>query len=215
MATRHDRREQRKKERRKQQQHQARRGKGATPVWVAPAVIAVVAVLAILGLRSAGVFEPPVAPVTPPPITATVEKIGTLQPDQGAGHVETGKRLTYAQFPPTSGEHWPLPHAGWGVKDTPQEDEKVVHNLEHGGIVINYKNLSPEDLSNLKTLVRRLNNGEYRKVLLRPYDRMENGIVLTAWRYAHVLQRYDEDIIVKFVQGHYGPRGISPEPNAG
>lgn len=213
MATRHNRREQVKKDRRKKQQRRVS-GKRVTPGWVAPAVIALAAIGAILLLRQIGVFEPPPPPITPPPASA-IEKIGTKQAEQpGSGHVGVGERVQYAPLPPTAGSHWDLPHAGWGVKDTAQDDERVVHNLEHGGIVINYKGLSPDDLANLKTLVRRLTAGEYRKVLLRPYDRMESGIVLTAWKWSHRLERYDESTITKFVQGHYGPRGESPEPNS-
>jgi len=211
MSTRHARREQLKRDRRKKQQRRVS-GKRVTPGWVAPAVIAVAAIGAILLLRQIGVFEPPPPAITPPP--AVVEKVGTKVAEQAGTHVGVGQRVQYAQFPPTSGSHWDLPHAGWGVKDTPQDDERAVHNLEHGGIVINYKALPPEDLANLKTLVRRFTAGEYSKVLLRPYDRMENGIVLTAWNWSHRLERYDEAAVTRFVQGHYGTRGESPEPNA-
>lgn len=212
MSTRQDRREQLKRERRKQQ-HRKVTAKRMTPGWVAPAIIAAVAVLAILGLRQMGVFEPPPPAITPAPV-GSVEKIGTKNTDSGNSHVPQTQRVTYAQYPPTSGQHWDLPHAGWGVKDTAQDDERVVHNLEHGGIVINYKGLTPDDLANLKTLVRRFTGGEYRKVLLRPYDRMENGIVATAWNWQLRLERYDEAQLTKFVQGHYGTAGEAPEPNA-
>ncbi len=211
MSTRQDRREQLKKDRRRQQ-HRKVTGKRVTPGWVAPAIIAGVAVLAILGLRQIGVFEPPLPAITPPP--AAAEKVGTRQPPEPGTHSGTGTRIEYAIRPPTSGPHWDLPHAGWGVKDTAQDDERVVHNLEHGGIVINYKGLSPDDLANVKTLVRRLTGGEYRKVLLRPYDRMDNGLVLTAWAWSMKLDKYDEATILKFVQGHYGQLGEAPEPNS-
>lgn len=212
MATRHDRREQVKKDRRKRQQRHVA-GKRVTPGWVVPAIVAVVAIVAILGLRQMGVFEPPPPAITPPP-AATIEKIGTKVPEQPGTHVARGQRVQYAQRPPTSGSHWDLPHAGWNVSDSPKDDELVVHNLEHGGIVISYKGLTPDDLANLKTLVRRFVAGEYRKVLLRPYNEMENGIVLTAWNWTHRIPGYDETVITRFVQGHYGPRGESPEPNA-
>ena len=211
MATRHDRREQLKKERRRQQQRRVT-GKRVLPGWAVPAIIVVAAIGAILLLRQAGVFEPPPPAITAP--SATSEQIGTKVPVQPGSHVARGQRVQYAQLPPASGSHWDLPHAGWGVKDSAQDDELAVHNLEHGGIVISYKGLSPDDLASLKTLVRRFTAGEYRKVLLRPYDRMENGIVLTAWSWTHRIERYDEAIITKFVQGHYGPRGEAPEPNA-
>lgn len=211
MATRHDRREQVKKDQRKRQQRHVV-GKRVTPGWVAPLVLAVVAIAAILGLREIGVLEPPPPAITPPP-AATIEKIGTKYPDEGSEHVPQTERVQYARTPPTSGKMWGA-HATWGVKDSSYADELVVHGLEHGGIVISYRGLSPDDLANLKTLVRRFNAGEYKKVMLRPYDRMENGIVLTAWLWSHRVERYDEATITKFVQGHYGQRGEAPEANA-
>src|SRR5687767_14475686 len=140
MATRHERREQLKKDRRKKQ-HRKVSGKRVTPGWVAPAIIAGLLVLAILGLRQLGLFEPPPPAITPPPVALT-EKIGTRVAPQPGTHVGGNQRVEYASLPPTSGSHWDLPHAGWGVKDNAQDDERVVHNLEHGGIVINYKGLS-------------------------------------------------------------------------
>lgn len=212
MSTRHDRREQLKQDRRKQQ-HRKVTGKRVTPGWVAPAIITAVAVVAILGLRQLGVFEPPPPAITPAP-SAAIEKIGTHQTESPGTHVAVSQRVQYAQLPPTSGSHWDLPHAGWGVKDAAVDDERVVHNLEHGGIAVNYKGLTPDDLASLKTLVRRLNGGAYPKVVLRPYDRMENGIVATAWNWSLRLERYDEGQVTKFVQGHYGQLGESPEPNS-
>lgn len=212
MSTRHDRREQLKQDRRKQQ-HRKVTGKRVTPGWLAPAIIAAVAVVAILGLRQLGVFEPPLPAITPAP-SAAIEKLGTHQTESPGTHVPRTQRVQFAQIPPTSGSHWDLPHGGWGVKDGAVDDELAVHNLEHGGIVINYKGLSPDDLASLKTLVRRLNGGAYPKVMLRPYDRIENGIVATAWNWSLRLERYDESQVTKFVQGHYGQLGESPEPNS-
>lgn len=210
MVTRHDRREQLKKERRRQQQRRVT-GKRVTPGWVAPAVIAAAAVGLILLLRQTGFLEPPPPPIAAAPVTQ--EKVGTKQPNEGSEHVPQTQRVQYAQSPPTSGKMWDA-HATWGVKDSSYADELAVHGLEHGGIVINYRGLSPDDLANLKTIVRRLTAGEYKKVMLRPFDRMDNGIVLTAWNWSHRLEKYDEATITTFVQGHYGQRGEAPEPNA-
>ena len=45
----------------------------------------------------------------------------------------------YSSIPATSGPHWdPSGIANWGVYTTPQNESQVVHNLEHGGIVIWY-----------------------------------------------------------------------------
>lgn len=215
MSTRHERREQRLKERRKQGTRRVT-AKRVTPRWVTPAIIAAVAVVAILGLRQLGVFEPPPPPFEIDDVPPVTGEVGTREPNAGNAHTpQRGVQVTYTKVPPTSGNHWEMPHAGWGVKDESVEDELVVHNLEHGGIAIQYKpGLPPQELADLKTLVRQLNAGQYRKVLLRPYIEMEPNIVLTAWTWRHELQSFDRDQIVNFVRSHHGASGNAPEPNA-
>ncbi len=45
----------------------------------------------------------------------------------------------YSSIPATSGPHWdPSGIANWGVYSTPQPETQLIHNLEHGGIVIWY-----------------------------------------------------------------------------
>ena len=60
---------------------------------------------------------------------------------QGQRHVETlPKGFKYNSVPATSGPHQPQPLAPivWGVYDEPVEEIKVVHNLEHGGVIVQY-----------------------------------------------------------------------------
>ena len=53
-------------------------------------------------------------------------------------HVPDGSPINYASYPPASGPHYPAP-ASWGTYDSPLEEGRFVHNLEHGGIAILYK----------------------------------------------------------------------------
>ena len=41
-------------------------------------------------------------------------------------------------LPGTSGPHWTTPN-NWGVYTQPQAESQLIHNLEHGGIVIWYQ----------------------------------------------------------------------------
>lgn len=215
MSTRHDRRTQELRGKRKQQSRRVTARK-VRPGWVAPAIVVGVLALGIFGLRAAGVFEQPApaADISSPQFDPTGQTIGTHYESEGNSHVAVGQRVTYRQTPPTSGFHWDMPHAGWGVKDTTQDDERIVHSLEHGGIVISYRGLSPDDLSKLKTLVRQLGGSQYRKVVLRPYEKLtQPGVVVTAWNWSLPLNGYDETQIIKFVRAHYGAAGEAPEPN--
>lgn len=215
MSTRHERREQRLKERRKQGPRRVTT-KRVTPRWVKPAIIAAAVVVAILGLRQLGVFEPPPPALPIDDIPPPAGEVGTRESDGGNAHTRPrGQQVQYPKTPPSSGAHWDPPLANWGVLGASVEDEQVLHNLEHGGIAIQYKpGLEPQQLADLQTLVRQLNGGQFRKVLLRPYIDMEPNIVLTAWTWRHELQTYDRDQIVNFVRSHYGSNGNAPEPNA-
>ena len=74
---------------------------------------------------------------------------GVIQPDSGGGHVSDGascrtnpascqvSAVPYSSLPATSGPHWTTPD-NWGVYTTAQNESQVIHNLEHGGIVIWY-----------------------------------------------------------------------------
>lgn len=217
MSTRHDRREQERREQ-KRRPHRGPATRRNIPGWVAPVVVLAALAFGILGLRAAGVLEPPVdnkVNFDDPRFNPTGEKPGTKQKDSGSAHVADGQQVTYDVLPPVSGPHWQMPHAGWGEKNTPQEEERFVHNLEHGGMVISYNAPTPEDLSKLKTLVRQLTAVQFKKVMLHPYPKMTDAkIAVGAWNWLLKLDRYDEEALVKFIRAHYGPNGEAPEPSA-
>ena len=176
--------------------------------------------LAILGLRAAGVFEPPPAQFDPNAAQFQVpagQTIGTLEPDQGTQHISVGERGTYNTIPPTSGQHWsstaPAAPAPWGIKDSGLPNEVTTHNLEHGGIVIGYsQTLAPDEVTKLKSVVRGLMGAGFPKMILEPYPLTDAKVTLTAWTWILKLQSYDESQIVKFTRAHYrGPD--APEPN--
>jgi hypothetical protein len=59
-------------------------------------------------------------------------------PDQGASHVPVGTAVTYDSNPPSSGPHFPI-WAAYQEFTTPVPRPMLVHNLEHGAIVLLYK----------------------------------------------------------------------------
>jgi hypothetical protein len=68
----------------------------------------------------------------------------TSPPDKGRDHVSPP--ITYDQQPPTSGPHDPAP-LNAGVYNTPQQENHMVHSLEHGAIEIYYTTTGPTALS--------------------------------------------------------------------
>src|SRR5439155_388277 len=83
----------------------------------------------------------------------------------------------------TGGPHWPSP-ARWGLSTAQLPDERVVHNLEHGGIVIDHNAIGGDDLAKLTSLLSTYPRDKYGevKIVIQPYERIAPGtIVLTAW----------------------------------
>ena len=90
------------------------------------------------------------------------------------------KPLCYASNPPTSGPHsgTPMP---FRVLDNPAPKENLVHNMEHGGVVIWY---NTDDQNVIKQLAD-ITNSELdrrRLVVMTRYPEMEpNTVALTSW----------------------------------
>jgi hypothetical protein len=161
-------------------------------------VLAVVAVLAV-GVGSVLAYQ-----------RITYVEPGESAADLGGGHVDVGTIVTdYNTDPPTSGQHYPST-APWGVQTAPVQNEYQVHNLEHGGIVIQYNDsLSEEEISELEGIVNQCDV----KLLLAPRPDMEQRIALTAWTHYMYLDEVDTDEIQKFIDAFVdkGPERIASE----
>jgi uncharacterized protein DUF3105 len=146
--------------------------------------------------------------------------IGTRQADAGRTHIDEGTRGTgYTSIPATSGPHWP-PSATtpgpWGVYTTTQPQERMVHNLEHGGTVIWYQpaKLNAAGVKALTDFVNQQVTTVQFKVCLVPWSGPDFGhpIAVTAWDWLLYLDTPDLDKVRTFINAHYGD---SPEPFGG
>lgn len=200
---------------------QRRRTRGSRPPGLLrrflPGLVVLGGVLvAVVGLRAAGVFEPPLAglDLNAPQLRASRgDEVGAKVPSQGGAHIPDGRRVSYSTTPPTSGPHWQR-WASWGIKEAQEPNERTTHNLEHGGVVIAHRGLAPEELDRLTSVVRALMRGGYPKIILEPYAELTDAkIALTAWQWILKMPDYDEAQVVRFVRAHHqGPD--APEPNA-
>jgi hypothetical protein len=184
--------------------------------WIVLGVVAAAVALILIG-RALGAFDPPAPPidVNAQEFDPTGHTIGTKVESLGNAHVLQGERVTnYNSVPPTSGQHWPAP-APWGIKDTQLPNETTTHNLEHGGIVIAYNNLTPAETDQLKTIVRQLMSSGFPKIILEPYNELRDAkVALTAWTWLYKLPTVDQAQIIRFFRAHYDPveapeRGMS------
>ncbi|OLD77532.1 MAG: hypothetical protein AUG87_04385 [Candidatus Rokubacteria bacterium 13_1_20CM_4_70_14] len=122
-------------------------------------------------------------------------------PDQGNLHIPTADspHEPYNSDPPTSGPHLPY-IAPWGVHTRPIPTPLQVHNLEDGGVLVQYNCECPELVEKLRAIVRRYD----RHVILAPYPPMKSRIVLTAWTRLDAFEEPDEKRIVRFIEAYRG-----------
>jgi hypothetical protein len=215
---RRERREKQKRQRQRQQHRQRHAGGISNQLVMGGFVIGAI-ILAVVGLRAAGVFEPPAAAFDVNSAEFQVPAgttIGTQQALQTAEHIVPPQKGSYNTVPPTSGQHYNqagVAPAPWGIKDSTLPNEATTHNLEHGGIVIGYNNLTPAETDQLKSIVRALMNGTYRKIILEPYPLTDAKVALTSWGWLLKLQTVDQIQIVQFTRAHYSDPNFAPEWN--
>lgn len=155
---------------------------------------------------------------------------GTTQPDDGQTHIDDGTTCRtpeapcgadpYSSLPATSGPHWNSP-AAWGAYSTPQNESQLIHNLEHGGVVIWYDPDALDDaqVSELTSYVEGQVasgiSGRF-KFIVSPWGGSEplgGQIAVTAWRHILTLDAFDVSAIRAFADANYLRN--APEPNGG
>lgn len=121
----------------------------------------------------------------------------------GADHMAPGETYSaYNSNPPTSG-----PHAGpvpWGFNEQEIADEDVIHNLEHGGIWITYKDLDAEAVATLEAIAKR----NSRSVVVSPRAANDSPVAVVSWGRIMKLDAVDEARITEFIRKN---KNKSPE----
>ena len=124
--------------------------------------------------------------------------------DLGNRHIESVGSIheSYNSNPPTSG-----PHVGkispWGISEEIIPDEVQVHNLEDGGIIVQYHpdKLPKDEWNHLEDTVMRIGR---RHVIIAPRYDMDHTVALTAWRHLLSLESVDEERIRSFIETYEG-----------
>ena len=126
---------------------------------------------------------------------------GKIIPDLGNQHIQPPAKATYNSFPPTSGPHY-NGLAPWGIHKTPIPNELQVHNLEDGGVMVQYSCPveCPELIEQLTQIVEHYDHN----VILAPYRDMNSRIALTAWNRLDTLDEFDESRIIQFIKEYSG-----------
>jgi len=135
-----------------------------------------------------------------------VSGVGIEVDIEGSTHVEEGETISYTTSPPASGNHWPVP-APCGFYTDPIPDERAVHNMEHGNIVVSYNLPAEEDVSALRDAVNDIGLNRVWGVS-RPYSGIEPGqIVLNTWGVMDSFSGVDKDRIGTFFETYSGVMG--------
>lgn len=129
--------------------------------------------------------------------------------NEGQDHVEPGTHATYKTDPPTSGPHYQKWAAPGVYEAGAVQPELLVHNLEHGNIVIYFDRsvLSKVEMDELIALPKKYAE-QWDGVLLVGIKNKEKPLILTAWRAMLPLKGYDKEKILGFLEIF---RGRGPE----
>ena len=112
----------------------------------------------------------------------------------------------YNTVPPTSGQHW----GAWsdcGFYNYPLPDELLVHNLEHGNIIVSYNLDDESEIAALREAVDAIPlAAEY--AIVRRYHAIPDGMVaLTTWGVLDRMLGVDPERIARFFRDFPGNTG--------
>jgi hypothetical protein len=120
----------------------------------------------------------------------------------GRDHVDEGEDIQYETTPPSSGPHF-AQWADFGFSAEAIPEENLVHNLEHGQIVIWYSPDAPQDVvDDLETYV----DDAGQPLLAAPYDQVPDGFTfsLSAWGATQNCEDVSGQVIAEFRQRFQG-----------
>lgn len=124
-------------------------------------------------------------------------------PIEGRDHVPASTNVEYQTNPPTSGGHLGQAEE-WGVYNKEIDDKAGVHNLEHGGIWISYKDISKEEIKVIEDLVKQ----NSQSTVASPRSDNDDKVVVASWGKMMRLDSVDKALIQKYIDTY---KNQSPE----
>lgn len=141
-------------------------------------------------------------------VAVTAEKSSESRPGEeipivSREHINVGDpHEPYNSNPPTSGPHaGPLP---WGFSEQEVADEDAIHNLEHGGIWISYKDLDQQSIDTLREIARE----NAFSVVVSPREANDSKVAVASWGRLMKLETVEWDAIMEFIRKN---KNKSPE----
>lgn len=160
----------------------------------------------------AGSTEPGASPVASPGAAPT-PRLGFTTIDMGRDHASTNSRVRYAFCPPTSGGHWSVAGLSPLRRDFYAPDDGVapgswIHNLEHGYVVIAYRDDPGEAaLEPLRSVFMdappsevAIQCGMPNKVIVLRFDDMSEPYALLSWDRALLMSTFEPEQVLTFIE---------------
>ncbi len=140
-------------------------------------------------------------------------RLGVAQQDEGRKHIKPREKVTYKNAIPTSGPHGE--ETSWGYSPAQLPNENIIHNMEHGGIVVSYRpDLDKSVVQKIKALYTEpytVDRFHPTKVVIMPRAEQQKPIVLASWNRLLELDNYDQQKLIDYYLTNVGH---SPEPTA-
>ena len=116
-------------------------------------------------------------------------------PNQGRQHTSNlNDKAEHNSVPFTSGTHYFQP-AIFGIYEQPLNELQVLHNLEHGGIAIQYGSRVPaSEVAKITSFYQ----DDANAMIVAPLPRLGDKIALTAWTHIATCTNFDQDAFKAF-----------------
>ncbi len=133
-------------------------------------------------------------------------------PDEGHTHVDVGSTVAYCTMPPNSGPHFVL-WAHYLTYDTPVPWSYLVHDMEHGAVLVLYKcaGSCPAVAAQLQAVIDARpvdplcdpDAGISRRVILAPAPDLDVPVAAAAWQWTYKASCVDAASLGAFIDAHY------------
>jgi len=161
------------------------------------------------------IIEPTASPA---PVTLPTD-LGEDIPVAGADHIQEGVQATdWNSDPPTSGQHYGQ-WAPAGFYDEEIPDGFLVHNMEHGYVIVYYNCAAVDmDCEAFKTAIEAAMaaagndpNTNTIKIIAAPRPTMDNPVTYASWGHFYKAETFSPDELVLYVQTYRSNADYAPE----
>lgn len=115
---------------------------------------------------------------------------------EGQRHLQPSESFSgYKTSPPTSGPHAQQP-AVWGSYNEETPQSTLVHNLEHGGVIVHYKGQSDGKIDEINSLVDSYSDG----VVSNPNEKLDKPIVITSWTQMQKCETFSAKFVAQYIK---------------